>query len=106
MKTQKQINDNNYKLLKYRRKLSKYHHHYYIQDGIEAVRRYREHENAEAKIALYPLRKLPIIGMSANSDFATKNAALESGMDYFLGKPFNFTVLKPLINQICPAMEI
>jgi CheY-like chemotaxis protein len=73
---------------------------------MEAVRRYREYEAHEAEMTQLPLRRLPIIGMSANSNFATKKCALAAGMDSFLGKPFNLQELQPLINQICPAVRI
>mmetsp|Transcript_19350 Transcript_19350/g.26456 ORF Transcript_19350/g.26456 Transcript_19350/m.26456 type:complete len:653 (-) Transcript_19350:344-2302(-) len=39
------------------------------------------------EVPVVPYRQL-IIGMSSNSDAATKNKALECGMDFFLPKPF------------------
>jgi DNA-binding response OmpR family regulator len=40
------------------------------------------------------------IGMSANSDNATKQCALDAGMDKFICKPFIFEQLQPLIKQV------
>ena len=44
--------------------------------------------------------KLFIIGMSANSDAATKQCAKDVGMDCFLAKPFTIAELLPLIAHI------
>ena len=41
-----------------------------------------------------------IIGMSANSDVDTKNAALSIGMDYFIPKPFNTQQFLNLVNRL------
>jgi CheY-like chemotaxis protein len=46
------------------------------------------------------LRRLPIIGMSANSDDVSKEMALAAGMDNFIGKPFSFKDLQPLLVRI------
>jgi DNA-binding response OmpR family regulator len=66
------------------------------------VKRYREFEKLEdlknTQLELPP-RKLNIIGMSANSDNATKQCALNIGMNSFLGKPFDMKELQRLINQ-------
>lgn len=73
-----------------------------VMDGIEAVRRYREFENMkrlEDKVSS-SLKKLAIIGMSANSDTATKNCALDAGMNLFIAKPFILQDLQPLICQL------
>jgi CheY-like chemotaxis protein len=76
-----------------------------IQDGIEAVRRYREYEqlqNQEMEKCgqQQRMKRLPIIGMSANSDNATKECALDVGMDLFIGKPFIMRELQPLLDQL------
>jgi CheY-like chemotaxis protein len=48
-----------------------------------------------------PLRKrLLIIGMSANSDSATRQCALNAGMDLFIPKPFILSELEPLIYHL------
>jgi DNA-binding response OmpR family regulator len=38
--------------------------------------------------------------MSANSDNATKECALNVGMDLFIGKPFIMRELQPLLDQL------
>jgi DNA-binding response OmpR family regulator len=48
-----------------------------------------------------PIRKrLLIIGMSANSDSATRQCALDAGMDLFIPKPFILSELEPLIYHL------
>ena len=44
------------------------------------------------------MKKLLIIGMSANSDEETKNCALAAGMNYFLPKPFSILELLRLLH--------
>ena len=44
------------------------------------------------------MKKLLIIGMSANSDEETKKCALAAGMNYFLPKPFSIAELLPLLH--------
>ena len=44
--------------------------------------------------------RLPIIGMSANSDDATKKEALAMGMDFFIPKPFNMDKFLELLNLL------
>jgi CheY-like chemotaxis protein len=77
-----------------------------VMDGIESVSRYREFERTNREVEALAtsevtLRKrLPIIGMSANSDNATKQLALNAGMDLFIPKPFILSELEPLIYQL------
>ena len=70
-----------------------------VMDGIESTRRYREFEaEREAEVIGGKInsaehasgRRLIIIGMSANSDAQTAADAIKSGMDGFIGKPFNY----------------
>jgi CheY-like chemotaxis protein len=49
------------------------------------------------------LRRLPIIGMSANSDDVSKELALSSGMDAFIAKPFSLKDLQPLLLRFVVA---
>lgn len=42
---------------------------------------------------------LVIVGVSANCDALSKHEALESGMDHFISKPFNYKDLLPIIND-------
>jgi CheY-like chemotaxis protein len=82
-----------------------------VMDGIEAVTRYREFERLSSEevaisageVALQ--KRLPIIGMSANSDNATKQCALKCGMDLFIPKPFILSELEPLIHQLLIKMR-
>jgi CheY-like chemotaxis protein len=77
-----------------------------VMDGIEAVTRYREFERVSRKAAVISTlkegnrKRLPIIGMSANSDNATKLYALEAGMNLFIPKPFILAELELLICQL------
>jgi CheY-like chemotaxis protein len=74
-----------------------------VMDGIEGTRRFREFEAGEMIIGIEnsgcePKRKkLLIVGMSANSDCQSKQEALDSGMDFFLTKPFSYQDLRPII---------
>jgi CheY-like chemotaxis protein len=78
-----------------------------IMDGIEAVRRYREFESThldkEDGLTGSTASRLFIIGMSANSDAATKQCASDVGMDEFLAKPFTIAELQPLIEHATSA---
>jgi len=69
-----------------------------IMDGFEATRRYREFEE-EQKINDPEGNKhrLLFVGMSANCDDYCKLEALESGMDYFVIKPFAYKELLPIL---------
>jgi len=59
-----------------------------VMDGFEAVRRYRQHE----AVSLWEgERKQLIVGVSANCDGNTKEAAIIAGMDSFMAKPFTLT---------------
>ena len=79
-----------------------------VMDGIEATRRYREFEEEEmrreskddALIYKCKRKRLPIVGMSANSDDQSKQQALDSGMDYFITKPFSYQDLLPILHDI------
>jgi CheY-like chemotaxis protein len=81
-----------------------------IMDGIEAVTRYREFEHSKwlKKKELgstTPLKKLLVIGMSANSDNVTKECALAAGMDAFLAKPFVMAELHLLVANLLLRQE-
>jgi len=90
-------------------------------DGIEATKRYRElelqalafsHQNtptvaqqridgiSDDKISLIQRRRLPIIGMSANSDNETKSIALSVGMDSFMAKPFSISEFEDIVDAL------
>lgn len=69
-----------------------------VMDGIEAVCRFRKVE-AERGVG-YPLARQLIIGCSANSDSDTHTAALQSGMDAFLGKPMTHSSFQEIYNKL------
>ena len=79
-----------------------------VMDGIEATRRYREYEEEEmrresrddALNRTSERKRLLIVGMSANSDDQSKQQALDSGMDYFIPKPFSYQDLRPILYDI------
>ena len=75
-----------------------------VMDGIEATRRYREFEEEELDnqsrltgCDTGARKKLLIVGMSANSDDQSRQVALDSGMDYFLSKPFSYKELRAIL---------
>lgn len=92
-----------------------------VMDGIEATKRYRELELqalafsqqntptvaqqridgiSDDKISLIQRRRLPIIGMSANSDNETKSIALSVGMDSFMAKPFSISEFEDIVDAL------
>ena len=63
-----------------------------VMDGIESTRRYRQFEAKQGTA-----KRLIIIGMSANSDTVAANEAISSGMDGFIGKPFNYKAFENIL---------
>ena len=49
---------------------------------------------------LIPRKRLLIIGMSANSDNQSREEALNSGMDFFIAKPFSYKDVKAILLSI------
>ena len=76
-----------------------------VMDGIEATRRYREFEKDQIELMKFKRKKLLIVGMSANSDDQSKQEALDSGMDYFITKPFSYQDLRPILQDIQMKIE-
>ena len=92
-----------------------------VMDGIEATRRYREFEELSLREQYLDetkdrgkdehmsmsrkKRRLLIIGMSANSDSLSKQEALDSGMDYFISKPFAYKDLKVILLDFQTKMD-
>jgi CheY-like chemotaxis protein len=72
-----------------------------LTDGLETVRRFRKFE-AECGYC----ERLPIIGMSANSDDETRKASIEVGMDNFIAKPFSMERFKNIFNSIQENIEL
>mmetsp|Transcript_29043 Transcript_29043/g.27831 ORF Transcript_29043/g.27831 Transcript_29043/m.27831 type:complete len:1116 (+) Transcript_29043:177-3524(+) len=93
-----------------------------VMDGFEATRRFRKFEDSkfDRKISTSTdvddggsvvstgtgagtkKFRLPIIGMSANSDSASKECAFTAGMDRFVPKPFTLGELLPIIERMIP----
>ena len=48
------------------------------------------------------LYRLPIVGMSANSDNESRLMGLASGMDDFIAKPFSMKDLEAMLNNLYP----
>ena len=53
--------------------------------------------SSQVKFPYIQRKKLLIVGMSANSDFQSKEEALNSGVDYFVTKPFAYKDLMPIL---------
>ena len=68
-----------------------------VMDGIEATKRFRSFENDEIDNNKMKYKKMLIVGMSANSDNKSKQEALESGMDFFVTKPFSYKDLMTIL---------
>jgi two-component system, sensor histidine kinase len=62
-----------------------------VLDGLEAVRRYREHERVAG------LAHLPIIALTANALPGERERCIEAGMDDYLAKPFQRARLLSLV---------
>ncbi len=60
-------------------------------DGVEATKQIRE--NVDNK-------KIPIVALTAGATKTDRDKCLESGMNYFLGKPVNSTQLKEILRAI------
>ena len=59
-----------------------------------------EESSSPACVVLPQRGELMIIGMSANSDEATKQCALNAGMNTFIAKPFTMSLLLPVLQQV------
>ncbi|KAL3676497.1 hypothetical protein R1sor_026445 [Riccia sorocarpa] len=66
-------------------------------DGLEATRQIREYESREGG------RRLPILGLTAHAIQGYEETCLKSGMDGYLGKPFDVNQLLRVIDQYIPA---
>ena len=69
-----------------------------VMDGLEAARRIREFERNRSSVDPGRPRTF-IIGISANSDEETVKLALDSGVDYFLPKPFQPSAMLALLTS-------
>jgi len=74
--------------------------HMPVMDGVEATRKIREWET-ENKIT----NRVPIVAMTANILKSDKDLFVASGMDDYLGKPFNVSELVRLFDRIYKQLE-
>jgi len=61
-----------------------------VMDGIQASKIIKQHSNGQ---------NTPIVAMTANVLQEDKNKCFESGMDYFVSKPFNIAALSEVITN-------
>ena len=74
-----------------------------VMDGVEATKLFRQFETDFWEIeenAHLEKQRLLIVGMSANTDDETRRQALDSGMDYFIPKPFAYKDLQILLSGL------
>ncbi|MFN3712750.1 MAG: ATP-binding protein [Alcanivoracaceae bacterium] len=64
-----------------------------VMDGMEAVRRYREHERIKGS------ERLPVIALTANALAGERERCLAAGMDDYLAKPFQRRKLISLLSR-------
>jgi two-component system, sensor histidine kinase len=64
-----------------------------VMDGLEAVRRYREHERINGG------PRLPVIALTANALAGERERCLTAGMDDYLAKPFQRRKLISLLSR-------
>jgi CheY-like chemotaxis protein len=69
-------------------------------DGVEATAKIREWEKANNVVA-----RVPIVAMTANILKSDKDLFVSSGMDDYLGKPFNVSELVRLFDRIHKQLE-
>ncbi|KAL2608538.1 hypothetical protein R1flu_027111 [Riccia fluitans] len=66
-------------------------------DGLEATKKIREYESSAG------LSRLPILGLTAHAIHGYEETCLKSGMDSYLGKPFDIDQLLRVIDKFIPA---
>ena len=76
-----------------------------VMDGLQATKTIRAFEQQQQALALaasssYVEQHLLIIGMSANSDYDTMQAAFAAGVDDFMGKPFDITLFFTILHKL------
>lgn len=69
-----------------------------VMDGLEAVRRYREHERINHS------GHLPVIALTANALVGERERCIEAGMDDYLAKPFQRRKLLTLLARYLPGV--
>jgi len=71
-----------------------------VMDGLQATKTIRAFEQAASSVVN---QHSLIIGMSANSDYDTMQAAFAAGVDDFMGKPFDITLFFTILNKLQSA---
>jgi len=69
-------------------------------DGVEATGKIREWEKENSV-----QNRVPIVAMTANTLKSDKDLFISSGMDDYLGKPFNSADLVRVIDRVCRQLE-
>eukprot|EP00981_Chlorochromonas_danica_P011538 scaffold4094_cov201-Ochromonas_danica.AAC.8 len=69
-----------------------------VMDGLEATKRLRQ---MEENSNISGERRHLVIGLSANNDLETEKAALSSGFDAFLTKPFSVEAFQTVLTRLC-----
>lgn len=72
-----------------------------VMDGLEATRSIRRHERAAATSGA-PVRRLPIVALTANASGVAQDRCLQAGMDAYCGKPFRPQELLQTIARLLP----
>lgn len=68
-------------------------------DGLEATQRIREYECQQG------IKRLPILGLTAHAIQGYEETCLKSGMDGYLGKPFDIDQLLRVIHKYVPPKD-
>jgi len=67
-----------------------------VMDGFEATRRIRAGDAGERNA------KIPIVALTAAARDTDRDAALETGMDAYLSKPFTYSALREMVGKWMP----
>jgi two-component system, sensor histidine kinase and response regulator len=68
-----------------------------VMDGFEATRQIRQLESARASGAGKPMRRTPIVALTANALSGDRDRCIAAGMDDHLGKPFRRAQLRAAV---------